>query len=129
MKMIKVKNLPSLVGREMEKELRFKKIENLASRREMVGPVAEYFYADPHNQRTEITCGEIAERGITFEPGHPDTRVRVLIRPDTYRDTAIEALYVIIKVLCERKEADWSKELKESLGLAAFQLELNYTVE
>jgi hypothetical protein len=129
MKRIEVKNRPPLVRRKIERQLRFQKIENLASGREMVGPVAEYFYADPHQQQTEIAAADIMERGITFEPGHPDTCVRVLIRPDTYKDTPIEALYSIIKVLCEREEADWHDELKEALGLAAFQLELNDTVE
>ncbi len=123
----KVKNLPHLTDREIEAGLRLRKISKLACKGNMLSPFAEYVYDDADHQETEIAREDIIARGVVFESGYPDTRVRVLVRPDTHRDTMIEALYAVIQVIGDRKRKNWLKELAEAVDRETTEAGMHYS--
>jgi len=115
MKRIKVKNLSFLVSREAEEKIRLKIIAKLASKREIVVPVMEYSYDDEYNQQTEINNEDIVVCGVTFQPGYLNTRVKVLIRPDTTAEIVIQALNKITEAVRTHDGSDWMEEFATAM--------------
>jgi len=115
MQRIKVKNLPLLVSREMEEKIRMKLIAKLASRQEIVVPVVEYSYDDEHNQQKEITSENIVVRGVIFQTGYLNTRVQLLIRPDTPVKIVIEALNKLAEKVRIHDGNDWMDEFAKAM--------------
>jgi hypothetical protein len=93
-------NLLPLAKREMEEE-------NCSDL------VFEYIYDETHNQKTDITNGDIIKSNITFEPMNPKTSIKVLIRPGTSVGRVILGLNKVIFAVSEHYESDWTNLLND----------------
>jgi hypothetical protein len=109
------------LDRDLENELKLKKISALASHQEGISPFIEYSAIFGEGDQVE----GVWHKAVNFDAGNTNDPVRILIRPDLSIDQVTDALLAVLKSIRDTNWTDWMSVLAYGIKKAADEFKLN----
>lgn len=119
---IQTNKRPVKLCKKIEKGVRRHLISKLTDKRAKMVSMFEYSSDGSYWKDNDLGVVNVIESDLTFEPGDPDTLVRVLIRPDMQKKAVITTLYAIVKKVSGHDGEDWMAEFEDAIDRVAASL-------